>query len=102
MAGAAGLAASQDATLIDRGKEVYAEERCRLCHSIDGQGNSKGPLNGVGSRLPAEEIELWIVDPKVMTEKTNATRRPPMKAYPDLSEQDLDAIVAYMLSLTEG
>jgi cytochrome c1 len=34
-----------------------------------------------------------------MTEKTKATRKPAMKAYPDLAKADLDALVAYMVSL---
>ena len=33
-----------------------------------------------------------------MTAKTNATRKPPMRAYPNLPKEDLDALVAYMLA----
>ncbi len=63
---AAGVAvvAGQDAVLVERGKDVYTEERCRLCHSIDGEGNRRGSLDGVGSRLTTEEIELWMIDPQ--------------------------------------
>jgi hypothetical protein len=34
-----------------------------------------------------------------MTEKTKATRKPPMKAYPNLPAADLDALVEYLDSL---
>jgi hypothetical protein len=34
-----------------------------------------------------------------MTEKTKAERKPPMRAYPNLPAEDVDALVAYMLSL---
>ena len=39
--------------------------------------------------------------PKEMTEKTKAARKPPMPVYPKdkLSDDDLDALTAYMLSL---
>ncbi len=45
------------------------------------------------------EIKQWIVDPKTMTEKTKAERKPAMKAYPNLPAADLDALVAYLESL---
>ena len=31
--------------------------------------------------------------------KANATRKPPMKSYASLPKEDVDALVAYMLSL---
>jgi hypothetical protein len=49
--------------------------------------------------LTAEEVRLWIVNPAEMTKKTNAARKPPMRAYPNLPKEDLDSLVAYMLSL---
>jgi mono/diheme cytochrome c family protein len=82
-----------------RGEKVYAGQKCAVCHSIAGKGNPKGPLDDVGSRLTAEEIRLWMVNPAEMTKKTNAQRKPPMRAYPNLPQEDLDALVAYMLSL---
>ena len=95
----AGAAFAQDAAKVKRGVEVYAEQKCSLCHSIAGKGNQKGPLDGVGSKLSAEEIKQWMVNPKEMTEKTKAPRKPMMKAYPNLPAADLEAIVAYMQSL---
>ena len=45
------------------------------------------------------EIREWIVNPKAMVEKTKATRKPDMPAYPKLAKDDVDALVAYMVSL---
>jgi mono/diheme cytochrome c family protein len=92
-------ALAQDAKMIERGKQVYTEQKCKMCHSIGGEGNAKGPLDGVGSRLSTADIKEWMVHPKEMTAKTKAERKPPMKAYPNLSPADLDAVVAYMESL---
>jgi mono/diheme cytochrome c family protein len=91
-----GFAAAQDAA---RGVKVYADQKCGVCHSIAGKGNTKGPLDDVGSRLKAEDIREWMTDPAAMTKKTNAARKPTMRAYPDLSKQDLDDLTAYMLTL---
>ncbi|HUL75220.1 MAG TPA: cytochrome c [Vicinamibacterales bacterium] len=95
----ASTAFAQDAALVAKGKQVYADQKCSICHSIAGVGNTKGPLDDVGSRLKAEDIRAWIVTPKEMTQKTKAPRKPEMKAYPALPKADLDAVVAYMLSL---
>lgn len=90
-------ALAQDAAQVEKGKAVYEAQRCALCHSIAGRGNAKGPLDTVGSRLSAEDIRKWIVSPKEMTKPT--TRKPDMRAYPSLPAADLDALIAYMLSL---
>lgn len=97
----AGTAQAQQAQ-IEHGQKVYAAQKCQICHSIQGKGNAKGSLDGVGSKLSADEIRQWIVDAPAMTAKTKATRKPPMKAYPTLSKEDVDALVAYMASLKKG
>jgi mono/diheme cytochrome c family protein len=94
----AGSALAQDAK-IQKGIKVYADQKCAMCHSIEGKGNVKGPLDGVGSKLTVKEITDWIVDAKMMTEKTKAPRKPLMKSYPNLPKDELDALVAYMVSL---
>jgi mono/diheme cytochrome c family protein len=83
---------------VAKGEAVYAAQKCSLCHSIGDKGNKKGPLDGVGSKLSAADIRMWMTDAKAMTAKTNATRKPEMKSY-TLPKDDLDALVAYMASL---
>ena len=78
---------------IENGKKVYADQKCKLCHSIDGVGNKKSPLDGVGSKLSGDDIAKWIVSPKEMKPDSK------MKAYTKLEKKDLEDIVAYMLSL---
>ena len=95
----AGTAAAQDAAKIEKGKQVYAAQKCQVCHSIAGVGNKKGALDQVGSRLKDEEIRQWIVAAPEMTAKTKAERKPPMKAYASLAKEDVDALVTYLASL---
>jgi mono/diheme cytochrome c family protein len=98
---AAPLAASgQDAAQIKHGEEVYTAQKCQLCHSIGGKGNKKGPLDGVGAKLSADDIRKWITHPDEMTAQTKSTKKPPMpKKYDKLPPADIDALVAYMQSL---
>jgi len=97
--GFAGTAAAQDAATIEKGKQVYAAQKCQTCHSVQNVGNKKGALDDVGARLKPEEIRQWIVAAPEMTAKTKAERKPVMKAYPNIGKDDLDALVAYVSSL---
>jgi mono/diheme cytochrome c family protein len=90
---------AQNQAQIERGMNAYTDQKCAACHSIGGKGNAKGALDDVGSRLTADEIRAWVVNPAEMTKKTKAERKPPMRAYPKLAKDDLDALVAYMVSL---
>lgn len=90
--------AAQDARL-EKGKQVYATQKCQVCHSIAGVGNKKGALDDVGKRLKEDEIRQWIVAAPEMAAKAKVDRKPPMKAYTTLPKEDLDALVAYVASL---
>jgi mono/diheme cytochrome c family protein len=90
---------AQSPELIAKGQAVYTAQKCSLCHSIEGKGQAKGPLDDVGGKLKVEDIREWIVNPAKMTKEHNATRKPAMKAYSNLPKEDLEALVAYMASL---
>ena len=90
------LASAQD--LASKGKDVYAAQKCSVCHAIAGAGNKKGALDGIGAKLSAADIRSWITDAPAMAAKAKAERKPVMKAYM-LAKDDLDALVAYLQAL---
>jgi mono/diheme cytochrome c family protein len=96
--GWAGLAVAGDDAKVTKGTQVYADQKCALCHSIGEKGNKKGPLDGVASKYSVDDLRAWIVDAKGMTAKTKAPRAPAMKNY-QLPKEDVDALVAYMATL---
>jgi mono/diheme cytochrome c family protein len=99
LAAFAGTASAQDAK-IEKGAKVYADQKCSLCHSIAGKGNPKGALDDIGTKLKAEEIREWIVNPAKEATAHKADRKPPMPAkFASLPKDDLDALVAYLSSL---
>ena len=102
LAAFAGTASAQDAK-ADKGAKVFAANGCAMCHSVDGKGNAKGPLDGVGTKLKAEEIREWLTDPAAAATKAKADRKPPMSMIAAklkaLSKDDVDALVAYLSSL---
>jgi cytochrome c2 len=77
----------------DRGREVYATQKCALCHSIADIGGKKMPLDRAGSKLKSEDMRKWIRTPKVM--KANSA----MKSYPNLPEKDLNDLIAFLMNL---
>jgi len=84
------------------GRELFGEAnpRCTVCHSVAGKGNSQGTLlDGVGQRLSRDEIRAWIRTPAEMAKKRGSTRKPAMLPYPEFSDEELDALVAYLASL---
>ncbi len=96
----AGTAAAQDEALITKGAQVYAAQKCQICHAIAGKGNKSNPLDGVGKKLSADDIKKWITHPAEMTAQAKSTKKPPMPAkYGTLPAADLDALVAYLASL---
>ena len=95
--GLAATVAAQDAK-VAKGEKLFVDQKCTLCHSVGDKGNKKGPLDGVATKLKADEIREWITDAKGMTAKTKATRKPEMKAY-TLPKDDVDALVAYLATL---
>jgi mono/diheme cytochrome c family protein len=95
--GLPGAARAQD---TKHGAQVYAAQKCSVCHSIAGKGGKSSPLDGVGAKLSAEDTRQWILDPVAMAKKSNSTKKPPMpKKYDKLPPADVDALVAYMQSL---
>ena len=79
----------------DEGKALY-EKQCKVCHSIKGDGGKMadkgGALDGVGSKRDAMWLKGYLADPKSAMPEA---KMPKMK----LSEQQLDDLVAYMLTL---
>ena len=78
---------------VDHGKEVYAVQKCAVCHSVSGIGGQKLPLDGIGSKMNANEMKKWIRTPKQMKADTT------MKAYPNLPEKDLNDLVVFLATL---
>jgi mono/diheme cytochrome c family protein len=91
---------AQDAKKIADGKKLYDTKECAKCHSIAGKGAKISPLDGVGTKLSEADVKQWIVDPVAMEAKL--TKKPKVKMSSKktkLTDPEVDAVVAYMMSL---
>ena len=90
---------AQQPTAAD-GQKVFTEKKCNVCHLVGDVGNKKGPvLDGVGAKLTKDDIRAWITSAPEMAAKAKIDRKPPMKAYTDLTRDEVDALVAYLVTL---
>ena len=87
-------AAAQRLTPFERqGLQAYQENRCFVCHQINGSGGAIGPdLSTVGRRLDDSWLVHHLESPRSVAPGTN------MPEF-SLSNVDLMALAAYLLSL---
>jgi mono/diheme cytochrome c family protein len=83
---------------IEAGKKIYADNKCAVCHSIEGVGNKKFPLDSAG-KMTVDEIKAWLTDAKGEAAKEGKKMTLPMKSYKTLPAADFDALVVYLQSL---
>ena len=99
--GAAGLSA-QDPKKVDAGKQVYNAKECAKCHMIAGKGNKIGKLDGVASKVSADDMRKWLTNPVQMEAKLDHKPKVKMSSKIDqmkLSPADIDALIAYLQTL---
>ena len=80
--------------LLDQGHQVFVANHCDSCHVVAGHGYTVGPeLTHVASRLSADRLAAQIRSPEKVNPNTN------MPAFDKISDDDLKALVAYLLTL---
>jgi mono/diheme cytochrome c family protein len=83
----------------EKGTQVFAAQKCSMCHAVAGKGNAKGPLDGVAKKYKPDELRQWLVAPAEMSARHNATRKPAMRDFSKLPAAELDSLVAYLQTL---
>ena len=94
------VASAQDAKAIDTGRRIYEREKCAVCHQVAGRGNSRFPLDGVGTRLSADDLRRWFTHTVEM--EAAKSRKPAIEMSSrkyNFKGDDLNALVAYLRSL---
>jgi cytochrome c2 len=76
------------------GKKVFEREKCSMCHTA-----TRNSLADVGSKLTADQIREWLVNPKAAAAAAKVTPKPMMRSFEKLSKEDQDALVAYVQTM---
>jgi mono/diheme cytochrome c family protein len=83
------------------GRKVFEAQGCMQCHSIAGEGSPRSPLDGVGSRLPLNEIRQFVIaDPEVEDDLSPRVVKA-KRVYAGLPADDLQALVDYLATLSD-
>ena len=89
------------ATSADRGREIFAQQKCMSCHSIEGSGNPRYPLDATGARWQPEELREWITGTGVAAERLSSTIIRRKQRYRELSEAEINSLVQYLSTLKQ-
>lgn len=90
-------------TLAQQGRAVFEANSCIGCHAVGGVGTAAGPAltNFADREVIAgylentdENLAAWIHDPESLKQGNN------MPAFPDISDEDMEALIAYLRSLS--
>jgi cytochrome c len=89
--------AAQDAKQVEAGKKLYETYNCKKCHKIGDVGKLT-TLDGVATKLTAEDIRKWLVSPDEMTAKLKKKPKVKMKKQ-DYKPGEVEVMMAYLLTL---
>jgi mono/diheme cytochrome c family protein len=82
---------------VEAGRLAFERLGCGNCHSIEGQGSPRSPLDGVGSRMDAATLRAWVIAGESVRGSMSAPLARFKARYAD--DPELDALVAYLQSL---
>jgi mono/diheme cytochrome c family protein len=89
-----------DATQVETGKQLFSTKQCTKCHQIEGRGNKANKLDGVASKVSADDMKKWLTSPKEMEAKLDHKPKITMSSKKaPLSASEVDALVAYLQTL---
>jgi len=92
-------APASDAKLVTQGRELFDSNKCTKCHFAENRGNKNGQvLDGIHAKITADDVRKWITNPVAQTAKLKDKPDQPMKKL-DLKPAEVDALVAYVMSL---
>jgi ubiquinol-cytochrome c reductase cytochrome b subunit len=77
------------------GQRIFMEQRCNECHSINGSGGGVIDLGGTHPEWTPQHLRKILRDPTSFNPRSTM---PPVT----LDEKDVDALVAFLMSITPG
>ena len=89
-----------DPKQAETGKQLFSSKQCVKCHQVEGRGNKANKLDGVASKVSADDMKKWLTNPKEMEAKLDHKPKITMSSKKaPLSTAEVDALVAYLQTL---
>jgi cytochrome c5 len=83
------------------GLRVFRAQGCERCHSVQGVGSPRFPLDGVGSRRDREELRAWTVGASAVQDSLSPSAVRAKRRYEQIPAADMRALIVYLAALTE-
>jgi len=83
---------------IEHGLKIYTQQACALCHSIQGKGNPRYPLDHVGS-LSIQELSNWVLGDDEIKGKLPERSFKLKQKHRKLTDYELESLIYYLQSL---
>jgi mono/diheme cytochrome c family protein len=92
---------AQSAQLVQAGRQLYASKQCARCHMVAGRGYKNGKLDGVASKMSADDMRRWLTAPLEMEARLDQKPKVKMSSRKrtQLTDADVTALVAYLSTL---
>jgi mono/diheme cytochrome c family protein len=89
---------ASDAALVARGRQVFDQMKCVLCHSLEGKGGKLAvALDDIGLKRDAAAIRKVLVNPQAEF----PTSKIKMPVFP-LKDEEREALVAFLSTLRKS
>lgn len=88
-----------DIEKIKRGMQVYDQQNCAMCHAIEGRGNPRYPLDGVGEKRSVEELLHWVIGDASIKDQLSAGSYRLKQTHRELPGDELETLIYYLQSL---
>jgi mono/diheme cytochrome c family protein len=94
-------ASAQEAALVRNGRDLYAAKECDRCHMVAGKGYKDGKLDGIASKMRADQMRKWLMSPREMEAGLDEKPKVRMSSRKGmtLNDAEVTALVAYLRTL---
>jgi cytochrome c5 len=81
------------------GLRIFRAQGCERCHSVQGIGSPRFPLDGVGSRRDRDELGAWTVGAPAVQDSLSPSALRAKRRYDEIPPADMRVLIAYLAAL---
>jgi cytochrome c peroxidase len=84
------------------GLRVFSAQGCERCHSVQGVGSPRFPLDGVGSRRNLDELRAWTLGSPAVQDSLSPSAVRAKRSYEQIPAEEMRVLLAYLAALIES
>lgn len=84
------------------GQRVFRAQGCERCHSVQGVGSPRFPLDGVGSRRKRDELRAWTVGAPALEDSLSPSAVRTKRRYEQIAPEEMRVLLTYLTALNES